>query len=203
MVPIDTLPRHPGGWDARVKGTLQHLLRAWRFGRTEALGGNACALAARYVVGPFLRESARTIEQDMAMGPRRGQTHPKLAIVHATGCPALVACHPHRRLACFEQSRLIDDEHGLGSPQMLGHIRAQSVAEGIGIPLSPAPQMRHAIGRRIAMHFRPLPAIFPRHGAEEASDRGLRTAPGGAAGKAWQQMAFHLGQPERPCTYRL
>ena len=86
---------------------------------------------------------------------------------------------------------------------MLDHIRAQIVAEGIGIPLCPSQQMLHAIGRRIAIHFRQLPAIFALHGAEQASDIGPRAAPSLAAGKAWQHMAFHLGQPERPFTYRL
>jgi hypothetical protein len=75
-----------------VKGPLQHLLRELRLGRKEALGGNACALAARYVVSPFFGEIDLTIEQDMAMGTRIGQKHPNLAIVHATGCPAILAC---------------------------------------------------------------------------------------------------------------
>ena len=66
-----------------VKGPLQHLLRQLRLGRKEALGGNACALAARFVVGPFFGEIQLTIEHDMAMGTRIGQKHPNLAIFHA------------------------------------------------------------------------------------------------------------------------
>jgi hypothetical protein len=86
---------------------------------------------------------------------------------------------------------------------MLEHIRAQIVAEGIGIPLCPSQQMLYAIGRCITIHFRQLPAIFARHRTEQASDIGPSAAPRFAAGKAWQYMAFHLGQPKRPFTYRL
>jgi hypothetical protein len=86
---------------------------------------------------------------------------------------------------------------------MLDHIRAQSVAEGISIPLCPSQQMLHALGRCIAMHFCHLPAIFALHGAEQASDRGPSAAPRCTAGKAWQYRSFHRGQPERPCPYRL
>ena len=86
---------------------------------------------------------------------------------------------------------------------MLAHIRAQSVAEGIGIPLGPSPQMLHALGRGIAMHCRQWPAIFVLHGAAHAAERGPGAAPRFTAGKAGQYMAFHLGQPERPGPYRL
>jgi hypothetical protein len=86
---------------------------------------------------------------------------------------------------------------------MLDDIRAQIVAERIGIPLGPAQQMLHAIGGCIAIHFCPLPAIFALHGAEQASDIGPSAAPRVTAGKAWQYMSFHLGQPKRPFPYRL
>jgi hypothetical protein len=121
-----------------VKGTLQHLLRQLRLGRKEALRGNACTLAARCVVGPFLGEIELTIEHDMALGTRIGQKHSNLAIFNAPCCPAILACHPRRMPAFFEKSCLIDDQHGLGSPQMLDHIRAQIVPERIGIPLCPS-----------------------------------------------------------------
>ena len=137
------------------------------------------------------------------MGTRIGQKHLYLAIFHATGCPAILGCHLWRMLSFFEKSRLMDNEHGLGRLQMLGHIRAQIVAEGIGIPLRLSSQMLHAIGRRSAIHLRQWPAIFALQVSEQASDIAPRAAQTFAAGKAWQHMELHQGQPERTFTYRL
>jgi hypothetical protein len=99
-----------------VKGPLQHLLRQVRLRRKAALRGNACALTARGVVGPLLRELEFPIEQKMALVSRIGHKHPHLAIFHTAGCPTLLARHPRRMLAFFQKSRLIDDQHGLGRP---------------------------------------------------------------------------------------
>jgi hypothetical protein len=77
----------------------------------------------------------------MALGTRRGQTHPTLAIFHATCCPALVACHPRRMLALVAQSCLIDDQHGLSGPQRLDHRGPHIVTERIGVPLRSSQQM--------------------------------------------------------------
>src|SRR5215510_2551968 len=86
---------------------------------------------------------------------------------------------------------------------MLDDIRAQIVAESLGIPLGPAQQMLHAIGGCIAIDFCQLPAIFALHWTEQASDIGPGAAPRVTAGKAWQYMSFPLGQPQRPFPYRL
>jgi len=92
-----------------VKGTLQHLLRQLRLGRKEALRGNAGALAARGVVGPFCGEIEFPIKHEMTLGRRIGHKHPKLAIFHTAGCPTILARYPRRMLAFFQESRLIDD----------------------------------------------------------------------------------------------
>jgi hypothetical protein len=91
VVPIDTIPCHPGGGDARVEGALQHLLRQLRLSRKEELRGNPRALAARCVVGPLFGEIEFTIEHNMALGTRIGHKYPNLAIFHAAGCPTILA----------------------------------------------------------------------------------------------------------------
>ena len=99
-----------------VKGPLPHLLRQLRLRRKAALRRNACALTARGVVGPLFREIEFPIEQKMALGSRIGHKHPNLAIFNTAGCPTILARPPRRMLAFFQKSRLIDDQHGLGSP---------------------------------------------------------------------------------------
>ena len=78
---------------------------------------------------------------------------------------------------------------------MLDHIRAQIVAEGIGIPLCPSPTdaARHPASRRHSLPANCQPFLRST-GLSRASDIGPRAAPSLAAGKAWQHMAFHLGQ---------
>jgi len=44
-------------------------------------------------------------------------------------------------LAFFEEARLIDDQYGLRSTEILDHIGAQIVAQGIGIPYRSSQQM--------------------------------------------------------------
>ena len=94
VIPIDAIPRHPGGRDARIEGALQHLLRQLWFGRKDTLRRDPCALAACLVVGPFFGHIEVTIKQDMTLGTRIGQEHPNLTILNATRCAALLARHP-------------------------------------------------------------------------------------------------------------
>src|SRR5262249_16486996 len=104
MVPIDTLASHPRAWDPHVKGTLQHLLRQLRLGRQEARRWNPRTLAARGVVGPLFGEIEGPIEHEMTLGTRIGHKHPHLAIFHPPCCPTLLARHPCRMLAFFQQT---------------------------------------------------------------------------------------------------
>ena len=134
MIPIDAIPRHPGGRDARVEGTFQHLPRQLRLGRTYALLRNPRALASRLVACPLVGQIEFTIKQDVALGTCIGHKHPNLAMLNAARCAALLAGHPGRLLAFFEEPRLIDDEHGLRVAQMLDQIGAQIIPDGLRIP---------------------------------------------------------------------
>src|SRR5438132_7820802 len=82
-------------------------------------------------------------------------------------------------------------------------IGAQILPDSLRIPHGTPQQMLHAIGRRIAVDFRQLPAVFTLHGAEQAPDRGPGAATSVTAGKVGHEPSFHLGQPEGPCTHRL
>jgi hypothetical protein len=166
IIPIDTLPCHPGGGDTCVEGAFQHLLRELWLGRKGALRRNPRALAACDVVGPLFGEIEFTIEYDMALRTRIGQKYPNLAIFYAAGCSTLLARHSRRMLAFFEKSRLIDDEHGLGLPQIVDHIGPQVLPDFIGLPLGTPSQMLNPIRRRISIDFRHLPPVFALDGTQ-------------------------------------
>ena len=109
---------------------------------------------------PLLGQIEFPIQQEMVLGTRIGQKHPNLAVFHAAGGPAILARHARRLLAFFDEARLIDDQHGLQSPEMLNNIGAQSIAEGIGIPDRPPQQVLDAVRGGFAIAFGELPAVF-------------------------------------------
>src|SRR5262245_64115661 len=90
IIAIDTIARHPSGWDTPVKGPPQHLLRQLRLGGKGALVWNPCGLATRLVPGPFLGQIEVPIQQEMALESRVGQKYPTLTIFHATRRPHTV-----------------------------------------------------------------------------------------------------------------
>ena len=101
MLPIDALPRHPGGRDARVAGALQPLLRQRWCGRTGTRRGHPGALAAALVLAPCFGHLEGTIKQDGPLGTRRGQEHPNLTMRNAPRCAALLARSPRPTAGLF------------------------------------------------------------------------------------------------------
>jgi hypothetical protein len=63
--------------------------------------------------------------------------------------------------------------------------------------------MLDAIGRRITVDFRSLPAVFAFHWAKPTADRAPGAPTGFAARKVWHEPALHRSQPEGPFMYRL
>ena len=202
IIPIDTLPCHPGGVDTCVESAFQHLLRELWLGRKGVLRRNPRALAACDVVGPLCGEIEFTIESDMALRARRGQKYPNVAICSAAGCSTLLARHSRRMLTFFEKSRLIDDEYGLGLPQRVDHRGPQVLLDFLGLPLGTPSQMLHPIRRRLSMDFRHVPPVFALDGTQESPERRPRSATGFSARKTWQDATFYLRLPDGPGTHR-
>ena len=124
MIPVHTLPRHPGGRHGRVQRPRQHLPCQLRLGGTGALRWNAGALATSHVVSPRLGEIQFSIQQDVPLRTCIGQKYPNLGILHATCRPALLPGDPSRMLAFLEKPRLIKHEYGLRIAQMLDDVSA-------------------------------------------------------------------------------
>jgi len=77
----------------------------------------------------------------MPLGTRLGQKYSDLTVRNAARCAALLTRHPSRMLAFFEESRLLDDAHGLGGPQMFDQGGRQIIPDLLGIPRRSAQQM--------------------------------------------------------------
>src|SRR6185295_17210288 len=108
----------------------------------------------------------------MAVSTGLAQKYPNLAILHPTCRATILAGHPSRLLPFFEKPGLIEDQHRLRIAALLDQIGTQLIPDGLGIPYGTPQQMLHTIGRRIAVDFRQLPAIFALHRAEQAVDIG-------------------------------
>jgi hypothetical protein len=106
-------------------------------------------------------------------------------------------------LALFEQSCLIDDQHGLRGPQMLDHRGPHIVTERIGVPLRSSQQMLAPIRGGLAVDGSDLPAVFALSRAEEAPERRPGMPPGFTPRTLGANPSFHLGEPPRPCAHSL
>jgi hypothetical protein len=98
-------------------------------------------------------------------------------------------------LAFFEKPWLINHEHGMGIAQRLDHRGPSGFADLLGIPLGTPQHRLDAIRCRITNDCGDLPPIFPLDGAQEAPQICPHPTTGVAAGKVWQDTAFHCGQP--------
>lgn len=60
----------------------------------------------------------------------------------------------------LEEARLVDDQHRLVLPEMLGYIRPHVVADLIGIPNRAGDEVLQVRGRGLAQFFGELPAVL-------------------------------------------
>jgi hypothetical protein len=106
-------------------------------------------------------------------------------------------------LAFFEESRLVDDQHGLRIAQMFDQGGLQIIPDLLSIPLRASQQMLDPVRGPLSVDFGDLPAVFPLYWAEEAPERGPSTPPGFAPRKPYPNPPLHLGQPQRPGAHRI
>ena len=188
VVPVDAIPRHPGGRDPSREGPSQPLLGQRRLRGHAPRLRNPGLAAALTSVGPRGGQRACTLQQGMAQRTRLPQQHPHLAMRHLTDRPTILTGDPGRVAAFFHQPGRVDHQHGFRLPQRLDPLTAPCLADGLGVPPGPAPPRLTGIGRGIAAHVRPWPAVLALGRTQQPSPRGpgplarraQRQAPGGA-----------------------
>jgi len=65
------------------------------------------------------------------------------------------------KIKLADRKETINHEHRVRIAQMLDHIGAHIFPDSLRIPHGTPQHMLHTIGRRIAVDFRQLPAVFP------------------------------------------
>ena len=100
--------------------------------------------------------------------------------------------------AFLEETGLIDDEHGLGMPEVLDDIGPQIVADLIGIPVGGSEQPLDPIGGRGAHVFSNLPAIFAFNRTDQRPYVSIRQLTGFRPHKVLGNPLMQGGQADRP-----
>jgi hypothetical protein len=96
-----------------------------------------------------------------------GQEHADLAVLDPAGGAGVLPLHTGRLGALLEEAGLVDDERAIGVGQVLHHIGAQIVADGVGVPVGASEQVLDAVGAVVAEVLGHLPAVLALGVAEQ------------------------------------
>src|ERR1019366_5127997 len=105
------------------------------FGCKAGIGGHVCGFQATWIVGPFLRKIQRAIDERMTVARHVGSEDADLAVRDLTRGTSVLPRHAARRLALLQKAGLVDHEDRIVIRQMLDHIIADDIAQGISIPI--------------------------------------------------------------------
>jgi hypothetical protein len=80
--------------------------------------------------------------------------------------------------ALVQKRGFVAHQHGVWLSQRLENGAPQFIAHGIRVPQGRAPQVLTALGRGIAHHIGPLPAVRALDGTQQSPQLGHRPLPG-------------------------
>src|SRR5206468_5094157 len=136
---IDGVTGNPFEWDRRGYHACDHSRRKLWFGRKADTGMHIGRFQTIWIVGPFLREIQRAIDERMTMTRNVGREDPDLAVRNLPRRTSVLPRHSTGRCALFEKAGLVDHQHGIIIRQMLDDIVAHDIAQCISVPI-PTPQ---------------------------------------------------------------
>src|SRR5713101_1310024 len=121
-----------------------------------------------------------------------------LTILHPSGRSAILHTNARRLVASFEKARLVDDQDGGLSAQLLYRVGSHVVADPIDIPFGTGEQALHAKGCGFSGMFGQLPAIFALDGTEQSLQVEQRPPTRFWSGKARGKTSMQLGKGLTP-----
>jgi hypothetical protein len=180
--------------------SLDHLTSKLRFGREHDVLWHTRLFAARHVGGPLLRQIELAVEEGPAFGAGIGQEDTDLAVLAFASGARILAFDADRLGALLEKAGLINDEDGIVVTEVLDDIRAEVVADLIGIPVSRGKQALDAIGRGVADMFSDLPAILALDGTDESAEVVVSLLARFSAEKVMGDALMKSGKADGPST---
>jgi hypothetical protein len=110
------------------------------------------------------------------VSPRRpvSQEDPDLAVLDPPGCPGVLPGHPGGLHALLQEAGVVDDQHTIRVAEVLDHVVAHLVADGVDVPVGPPQQPLHPVRRQVTGLLRQGPAVL----TIEAGDQPGQILPG-------------------------
>jgi hypothetical protein len=91
-----------------------------------------------------------------------------LTVFDASGGARVLAFDAHGVGSFLEEAAFIDNEHALGTAQVLDDVVLEFIADGLGVPEGSIQQMLEAIGIDLSEVLGQLPSVLTLDGAEQA-----------------------------------
>src|SRR5512132_623497 len=159
---VDLVAGHPGGRDAGVQRTGEHLGGQGRLGRKPDLVGDADGLAVLRIVGPGPRQVEAAVYQDV---PGAGGIHlvdRDLDVLNPARGAGVLALHPNGGGALLEVPGLVDDQHRIRAAEVLDDVGTHVVTDRVLIPDRSAEQMLHPVWAGVTGMLSDRPAVLTR-----------------------------------------
>src|SRR5476651_1261152 len=132
---VDGITGNPSEWYRRGYRACDHPRRKLWFGRKADIGRHVCGFQATWIVGPFLREIERAIDECMTVARNVGSEDSDLAVRDLACGTSVLPRHSTRRLALLEKAGLVDHKDRVVIRQMLDDIIADDITQAISIPI--------------------------------------------------------------------
>jgi hypothetical protein len=91
-----------------------------------------------------------------------GEEDRDLAVFDPPGGSGVLALHSDRACTLLQVAGLVHHQHCLGRSQVLRHVVAQVIADGVGVPDCPRQQVLHPVRGTVSDMFGQRPAVLLR-----------------------------------------
>src|SRR6202048_3244665 len=119
---VDSITSNPLEWYRRGYGACDHSRCKLWLGRKAGTGGHVCGFQTIWIVGPFLWQIQRAIDERMTAPRNVGSEDANLAVRDLACGASVLPRHSARRLALLEKAGLVDHKGRIVIRQMLDDI---------------------------------------------------------------------------------
>jgi transposase len=176
---IHAVRRHKGKWYLCGERSRDHSAGNLRLRRKPHIVRHTRRLQAIGIVHPLLWQIKGTIDKGLAVARHVTSKHANLAVGDLARRARVLACYPARFLALLQETGLINDKNRRLVGKRFQRVRADDIAQCIGVPPAAAQDRlltpRPAIARRFRPHPTCLSWLAPKKSVQKLSSRYCNT----------------------------
>ncbi len=165
---IDLVAQNPGERHTSGDRPGDHTARQLGLSRERDFLRNAGRLAPGGVLGPFLRQIKRAVDQRMPVAAGISKEHADLAVLDAPGGAAVLALHPDGLRALLHKAGLIHNQDAVLIAQVLDHVPATQLARRVRVPPGVREQPLRTPWPGVPELLGELPAVLAFHRTQQA-----------------------------------